>query len=168
MPKSKFPKTAILIAMTDEQAMEVGRMVAQWAYFEHWMNIYLSALLKLPEAADFKKSIKMTFASRIKLWRELAEKIHSEKKEKQTIDEIIQRTCTLHGMRDKLVHGVRWALSNRIDFHKHSHPEGNLTTQEVSISASRALRLRDEIGELSFELHIFYQRFSLSRVRIAR
>jgi hypothetical protein len=75
--RKDFQKTAILIATSDQQAMAVGRTVAQWAYYEHLLNCFLIDLLKLPEAQGIRKSIRMTFGKRMESWRELAQRSHT-------------------------------------------------------------------------------------------
>jgi hypothetical protein len=167
----KRPKTAIFIAMTDEQAMAVGRMVAQWAYYEHLLNCFLLDLLKLPEAHSIRKrirSIKIPFDKRMDLWRDLTKVFHSAEPDRATVTDLIQRTATAHGVRDQIVHGIRWALSDRIDVHKHSTLENRAKKTRIVLSADLVMRLRDEIGELSYELNIFYQRFLPARWRSIR
>jgi hypothetical protein len=113
--KKRFPKTAILIATSDQQAMAVGRTVAQWAYYEHLLNCFLIDLLKPSEAQGIRKSIRMTFGKRMELWRELAQRSHTTEPDRSVVADLIQQTETAHGMRDKIVHGIGWALSDRID-----------------------------------------------------
>jgi len=157
----KPPKTAILIAMSDEQPMAVGRMVSQWAYYEHLLNEFLTELLHLPESSALRKSIRMTFDKRMQLWTDLAQIFHRTEPNKAA--DLIHRTKTAHGMRDQIVHGVRWALSDRIDAHSHSNIDTVAKKTRVVISAARVIRLRDEIGELSWEVNLFYRRFLSSR-----
>jgi hypothetical protein len=142
MAKKRFPKTAILIATSDQQAMAVGRTVAQWAYYEHLLNCFLIDLLKLPEAQGIRKSIRMTFGKRMELWRELAQRSHTTEPDRSVVADLIQRTETAHGMRDKIVHGIGWALSDRIDFHRHSNLDNKATKTRVIISADWKPRKR--------------------------
>jgi hypothetical protein len=114
------PKTAILIVMSDKQAMAVGRTVAQWAYYEHLLNCFLIDLLKLPESSGIRKSIRMTFEKRMDLWRDLSQRFHMTEPDCSTVNDLMDRTKTAHGMRDQIIHGIRWALSDRIDVHTHA------------------------------------------------
>jgi len=131
----KPPKTAILIAMSDEQPMAVGRMVSQWAYYEHLLNEFLTELLHLPESSALRKSIRMTFDKRMQLWTDLAQIFHRTEPNKAA--DLIHRTKTAHGMRDQIVHGVRWALSDRIDAHSHSNIDTVAKKTRVVISAAK-------------------------------
>ena len=155
--------TGILIAMSDEQAMAVGRMVAQWAYYEHLLDCILIGLLKLPESSGIPKHIRMRFDKRMNLWRDLSQRFHMNEPDRSTVNDLMHRTKTAHGMRDQIVHGIRWALSDRIDVHKHANLETVSKKTRVVLSPKRIMNLRDEIGNLSWELNDFYQRFLLTR-----
>jgi hypothetical protein len=84
----------------------------------------------------------MTFGKRMELWRELAQRSHTTEPDRSVVADLIQQTETAHGMRDKIVHGIGWALSDRIDFHRHSNLDNKATKTRVIISADWKPRKR--------------------------
>jgi hypothetical protein len=91
----------------------LGRVAANWTYYEQQLDLWLNVLLNRPEAEQFPKNLHIAFKRRLRLWRQLSKASHREPDKLKRIQEIISRSAKARDDRDSVVHGY-WTLSGDI------------------------------------------------------
>jgi hypothetical protein len=144
--------------LTDtERLIALGRVVANWAYFEQQMDLWLRVLLAQAAATGFPQVLNLSFKRRVRLWRDLAAVVHTESDKATRIKEIITRSATAREDRDWVVHGF-WTKTGKIIKFQHSQ-KVRVVTRIMNLRKIQAVA--DEIAELIWDHTEFYQRFSI-------
>jgi hypothetical protein len=136
----------------------LGRVVANWSYYEQHVDLWLNVLLNQPGAERFPKNIKIDFKRRRRLWRDLAKILHPEPDKLKRIEKIIDRSAKALDDRNALVHGY-WTIQGDIIMLRTGLPKIKLTKQKMS--RRYVNKLADEIASLIWDHTEFYQRFSI-------
>ena len=141
----------------DDRLRALGRVTANWAFYEQRIDMWLRVLLGQPESAGFQKNLRLEFKRRVDLWRDLSAIHHLEPDKAKAIADIIQRSAQARHDRDWAVHGL-WARSGTI--YKLEQTDRTKLLKRI-MSLKRLNSIGDAIGYLIMDHTMFYQSFAI-------
>jgi len=158
MITAKQEPIRIEIQRDRDALIALGRVTANWAYYEQRIDLWLNVLLNQPEAEQFPNDLRTAFKRRIRLWRQLSKVVHGEHDKLQRIQEIISRSAKARDDSDAIVHGY-WTLSG--DVFTVGTANSQIQIKQRRMSTRYVSKVADEIAALIWDHTEFYQRFAI-------
>ena len=113
-PKEKLTKLALKLFITDEGYRAIGHVAAQWSFLEIELDNLLRIFLGQEEVKKLKLENTQSFKSRMSNLKK-ASKVLLTKGSAELIEitDIIEKTSSLRGFRDDIIHG-QWKLHRKV------------------------------------------------------